>query len=128
MKGLKEIVLSYDIACQYSRNIQQRFEASPELEMPNCQILYAIPKFHLPAHVESCRYYYSFNYMKYVGRTDGEAIERLWSCHNFLSGSTSRMTPEGRLDTLNAHFADWNWRKLCRMGRLHGVLLKASNY
>ena len=26
------------------------------------------------------------------------------------------MTPEARLDTINAHFADWNWRKLCGMG------------
>jgi hypothetical protein len=116
MSGLQEIVLSYDIACQYSRRFPDRFAASPFLEMPRCLLLWAVPKFHLPAHREECRYSLSFNYLKHVGRTDGEAIERLWSGHNFLSGSTMRMSPEARLDTLNAHFADWNWRKLCSMG------------
>jgi Kyakuja-Dileera-Zisupton transposase len=116
MQNLKEIVLSYDIACQYSRNINQRFAMSTVLDMPDALLIYAVPKFHLPAHIEKCRYHFSLNYIPNVGRTDGEAIERLWSQHNFLSGSTSRMTPEARLDTINAHFADWNWRKLCGMG------------
>jgi hypothetical protein len=109
MRNIREIVLSYDIACQYSRHFNDRFAASPQLEVPGCCIIFAVPKFHLPAHKEDCRYVYSFNYLKNVGRTDGEAIERFWSPHNHLSGSTSRMTPEGQLDTLNAHFSDWNW-------------------
>lgn len=116
MRALKEVVLSYDIACQYSRRFEQRFAASPDLEMPHCSLIFAVPKFHLPAHKDSCRYFYSFNYLKHVGRTDGEAIERFWSRHNFLSGSTRKMSPETRLDVLNAHFSDWNWRKLCGMG------------
>jgi len=118
MPGIKEVILSYDIACQYSKNFVERFTASPALNMPQCSLIFAIPKFHLPVHKEDCRYFYSFNYLKKVGRTDGEAIERFWSRHNFLSGSTSRMSPETRLDTLNAHFLDWNWRKLCNMGAL----------
>lgn len=116
MSGLLETVLSYDIGCQYSRRFSARFAASPFLEMPHCRLLWAIPKFHLPAHREECRYLFSLNYLKYVGRTDGEAIERLWSGHNFLSGSMMRMSLEACLDTLNAHFADWNWWKLCGMG------------
>ena len=126
MKGMKnnqEIVLSYDIACQYSRRFFERFMASPYLQPPACPISFAIPKFHLPAHKDECRCVYSFNYMKKVGRTDGEAIERFWSRHNYLSGSTSRMSPEGRLDTLNMHFADWNWRKLCNMSELNAWIL-----
>jgi hypothetical protein len=116
MQGLQEIVFSYDIACQYSRRFFDRFRASPALSAPNCALIFAIPKFHLPAHKEDCRYFYSFNYLKNVGRTDGEAIERFWSRHNFLSGSTMRMAPEARLDTLDSHFADWNWQKALRMG------------
>jgi Kyakuja-Dileera-Zisupton transposase len=116
MQGLQEIVFSYDIACQYSRRFFARFRASPSLSAPDCALVFAIPKFHLPAHKEDCRYFYSFNYLKNVGRTDGEAIERFWSRHNFLSGSTMRMAPEARLDTLDSHFADWNWQKALRMG------------
>jgi hypothetical protein len=123
MKNLQEIILSYDIACQYSHRFLERFMASPYLQLPACPISFAIPKFHLPAHKDGCCYFYSFNYMKKVGRTDGEAIERFWSRHNYLSGSTSRMTPEGRLDALNTHFADWNWRKLCNMSRFSAQIL-----
>ena len=113
----------------YSRRFLDRFRASPALEIPDCSLIFTIPKFHLPAHKEGCRYVYSFNYMKKVGCTDGEAIERFWSQHNFLSGSTTRMSPEGRLDTLNHHFADWNWRKICGMGALYCLLyMKNSLY
>ena len=117
MRPLKEAVISYDIACQYSCKFEERFAASPALEVPHCSLIFAVPKFHLPAHKDACRYLYSFNYLKNVGRTNGEAIERFWSCHNFLSGSMRRMSPETRLDTLNAHFSDWNWHKLCGMGK-----------
>ncbi|CAG8514381.1 11061_t:CDS:2 [Acaulospora colombiana] len=61
-----------------------------------------------------------------AGRTDGEAIERTWSTHNHLSGSTSKMTPGFRLDTLELHFSDWNIQKTRKMGvSLHNDLLKA---
>jgi len=116
MRGLSEIIISYDISCQYSRRFTDRFAASPHLQLPDCSIQFAIPKFHLPAHREECQHFYSFNYLKHVGRTDGEAIERFWSTHNILSGSTSRMSRENRQDTLNTHFSYWNWRKLCSMG------------
>jgi hypothetical protein len=106
MRSLKEAIISYDIACQYLRKFEEHFAASPALEMPHCSLIFAVPKFHLPAHKDACRYFDSFNYLKKVGRTDGEAIERFWSHHNFLSGSTRRMSPEARLDTLNAHFYD----------------------
>jgi len=118
MIGICEVILSYDIACQYMRNFQTRFQQIPAiLLLPlHLTIIFLIPKFHLPVHKETCRYSYSFNYAKKVGRTDGEAIERFWGSHNHLSGSTMRMTPGSRMDTLNLHFNDWNWRKTCKMG------------
>jgi hypothetical protein len=117
MDGVEEFVLSYDVACQYSRKFFDRFNTCPLLKAPDpSKLRFIIPKFHLPAHKESCRFQYSFNLTKHVGRTDGEGIERFWSRHNHLSGSTTRMSPESRLDTLNSHFADWNWRKSLGMG------------
>jgi hypothetical protein len=120
MIGICEVIISYDIACQYMRNFQARFQQIPAiLLLPlHLTIIFLIPKFHLPVHKEMCRYTYSFNYAKKVGRTDGEAIERFWGSHNHLSGSTMRMTPGSRMDTLNFHFNDWNWRKTCKMGKL----------
>lgn len=110
--NLAEIVLSYDIACQYSVNFIERFQRSLFLDLPNAKVIHLIPKFHLNAHKDACRFRYSFNYEKGVGRTDGEAIERFWSTHNILSGSTSKMTQSFRLDTLNLHFSNWNQRKV----------------
>ncbi|KAG8820531.1 hypothetical protein FRC17_010124, partial [Serendipita sp. 399] len=128
MIGILEVVLSYDIACQYQRNFQARFERlSAFLLLPiQLIILFLIPKFHLPAHKTECRYRYSLNYCKKVGRTDGEAIERFWSSHNHLSGSTMRMTPGARMDTLNFHFNDWNWRKTVKMGSTLSERLKMA--
>ncbi|CCA75643.1 hypothetical protein PIIN_09634 [Serendipita indica DSM 11827] len=124
MSGIKDLVLTYDIACQYRRNFQTRFNnLAAFLRLPpHLRIIFLVPKFHLPAHKEECRYRYSLNYCKKVGRTDGEAIERLWSALNHLSGSTSRMTPGGRMDNLNFHLNYWNWRKTCKMGERVTVL------
>lgn len=123
----QEVVLSYDIACQYSRNFKARFAKLPEFLCAATHLgllLFLVPKFHLPAHQQDCRYLFSFTYAAYVGRTDGEAIERFWSTHNHLSGSTMRMTPLSRLDTLNFHFNDWNWRKSCKMGKSTLIFVK----
>jgi len=114
---LKDIMISYDIACQYSKHFIDRILNCDLLALPTAQIRWLIPKFHLPAHQEGCRHLYSFNYAKGVGRTDGEAIERFWSPHNYLSGSTSKMTYDFRMDTLNLHFSDWNMRKSRHMGK-----------
>jgi hypothetical protein len=116
--NLSEIVLSYDIACQYSVNFAERFRTSSSLDVPDVKITFLVPKFHLAAHKEDCRFRYSFNHQHGVGRTDGEGIERFWSTHNFLSGSTSKMSAEFRIDTLNLHFSNWNRRKSHQMCRL----------
>ncbi|CAG7853416.1 SubName: Full=Uncharacterized protein {ECO:0000313/EMBL:CCA76143.1} [Serendipita indica DSM 11827] len=119
MNGIRDVALTYDIACQYSRNFQRRFDSlAAFLRLPpHLRIIFLVPKFHLPAHKEACRYQYSLNFCKNVGRTDGEAIERFWSAHNYLSGSTMRTSPCSRQDALNFHFNYWNWRKTRKMGK-----------
>lgn len=115
----QEVMLSYDIACQYSRNFHTRFSKLPQfLCATHVGIHWLVPKFHLPAHQQQCRLELSFNYTPKVGRTDGEAIERLWSGLNYLSGSTMRMTPLGRHYIINSHLNYLNWKKMCNMGTL----------
>ncbi|EMD32307.1 hypothetical protein CERSUDRAFT_68868 [Gelatoporia subvermispora B] len=79
------------------------------------QFLFLIPKFHLPAHQDSCQYKYSFNYHCGCGRTDGEAPERGWAWADPLASSTREMGPGSRRDLIDDAFADYNWRKICRM-------------
>jgi hypothetical protein len=75
-----------------------------------------VPKFHLPAHVQTCQLKYSFNRLPKVGRTDGESPERLWSIFNALAYSTREMGPGSQRDTLDDSFGDHNWAKITKFG------------
>ncbi|KAF8337834.1 hypothetical protein F5887DRAFT_890334 [Amanita rubescens] len=119
---IKDLVISYDIACQWSLNLNPRLERiDPSFPMVNnvpndMQVRYLVPKFHLPAHVARCRTRYSFNYSKNVGRTDREAPERGWAEINPMASSTKEMGPGFCRDTLDSHFGDYNWRKIINLG------------
>ncbi|KAG1809744.1 hypothetical protein EV424DRAFT_1473851 [Suillus variegatus] len=79
-------------------------------------ITFLVPKFHLPAHIPACQTTFSFNLIKGMARTDGEAPERGWSNINPVATSNREMGPGSRRDTLDDHFSDWNWRKVCNFG------------
>ena len=115
-----EIVVSYDIACQWSVNIWQRMNEYPHWmhtdHASNKSFYFLIPKFHLPAHIMACQTTFSFNFNRFVGRTDGEAPERGWAQINPVATSTAEMGPGHRRDTLDDHFGDGNWRKTTTMG------------
>ncbi|KAK0488338.1 hypothetical protein EDD18DRAFT_1311308 [Armillaria luteobubalina] len=64
-KGERYLNMDYFVLSTLSDN------TPPELR----DILYLVPKFHLPAHVLKCRDNFSFNFSAGVGRTDGEAPE-----------------------------------------------------
>ncbi|KAG1785081.1 uncharacterized protein HD556DRAFT_1314530 [Suillus plorans] len=88
-------------------------------------IRFFVPKFHLPAHVTKCQTLFSFNFMRFVGRTDGEAPERGWSNINPVASSTKAMGPGCRRDTLDDYFGDWNWKKTVGFGA--SLLLKMKD-
>jgi hypothetical protein len=120
---IRDLVVSYDIACQWSINLNTRLQridsnfADKLFNDPYTRIRFLVPKFHLPAHIARCRTHYSFNYSKYVGRTDGEAPERGWAEINPITSSTKEMGPGYRRDTLDSHFNDYNWRKITTLGK-----------
>ena len=103
-------VLSYDIMCQWLRHLLERIAALPphlQIALPEGQVRYAIPKYHLNGHKEEGHNRFSFNFMKGSGRTDGEEPERGWSKFDGVSTSTQEMGPGSREETLEDHFA-WN--------------------
>ncbi|KIL54938.1 hypothetical protein M378DRAFT_46403, partial [Amanita muscaria Koide BX008] len=109
------IVVSYDIACQWSRHLAEQCKVYSDdayMAVTHRQLQFLVPKFHLPAHVQYCQANFSFNFTPHVGRTDGEALERGWSAVNAIAGSTKQMGPGSRRDTLDDHFGDYNWRKV----------------
>ncbi|KAJ7716497.1 hypothetical protein B0H14DRAFT_2412883, partial [Mycena olivaceomarginata] len=115
---LLTVVASYDIACQWGRNFWKRAKKMPEkLQLPDwVEIIFKVPKFHLPPHVKKCHGPYSFNYTKGVGRTDGEGVERNWSWLNCAARSVSVMGPGAREDTIDDLCGFSNWKKTVDLG------------
>ncbi|KIK34338.1 hypothetical protein CY34DRAFT_98209 [Suillus luteus UH-Slu-Lm8-n1] len=120
--------ISYDIACQWKKNLWHRmtsFPPSMQLNHNNKKITFFVPKFHLPAHIQQCQTRFSFNFTPGVGRTDGEAPERGWANINPVASSTKEMGPGARRDTLDDFFGDWNWRKITNLR--HTMLRKMKD-
>ncbi|KAJ7745296.1 hypothetical protein B0H16DRAFT_1726862 [Mycena metata] len=117
---ISELYVSYDIPCQWHKNIWERMKTFPrEVHFLRGKIycVFLIPKFHLPAHIEACNVLFSFHLTRYVGLTDGEAPERGWSVLNPLASSTMEMGPGMRRDTINDAFNDMNHKKIVDMGK-----------
>ena len=117
-----ELVMSYDIVCQWSIHLWERMSAFPhhlQVDLDGKKVIFLVPKFHLPAHVASCQTSFSFNLIPKVGRTDGEAPERGWANINPVSTSTKQMGPASRRETIDDHFGDWNHKKVIGLGMSH---------
>ncbi|KAF8873430.1 hypothetical protein BD779DRAFT_1613676 [Infundibulicybe gibba] len=118
--SLTDIVVSYDITCQWSINIWARMKSYPHYLHTDYNgrkaFYFLVPKFHLLAHVMACQTTFSFNFNRYVGRTDGEAPEHGWSHNNPIASSVKEMGPGSHCDTMDDHFGDWNWKKTTLLG------------
>ena len=114
------LVVSYDIACQWSQNSMAHCQSYPPNALSQAQdlrVTYLVPKFHLSAHISSCQARYSFNFEPFVGRMDGEAPEHAWADSNGVATSTREMGPGSWRDTLDDHFAYYNWSKITSFGK-----------
>ncbi|KAF8426143.1 hypothetical protein L210DRAFT_3615035 [Boletus edulis BED1] len=123
--ALKSFNVSYDIACQWTRHLWERMNTLPRsMHFPyeEKKVAAFVPKFHLPAHIPECHWKYSFNSIKGVGRTGGEAPERGWSTLNAAASSTKEMGPGHRRDALDDLIGDSNWKKFIGFGG--SILLK----
>lgn len=114
-----EVVISYDITCQWSINLWKCLETYLSWMRIShdgaTSYRFLVPKFHLPAHIQKCQTKYSFNFNPKVGRTDSEGVERGWAHINPVASSTCEMGPGARRDTLGDHFGDWNWKKITKL-------------
>ncbi|KAJ7633773.1 hypothetical protein DFH06DRAFT_1139696 [Mycena polygramma] len=114
-------VVSYDIVCQWWKNLKGRLLLLPalvRLEIVLAITRFVIPKMHIHSHTLACQLLFSLNFLLGVGETDGEGIERPWANIGGVSTSTREMGPGSRRDTLDCHWAFWNWCKLIGIGAL----------
>ncbi|KIO19308.1 hypothetical protein M407DRAFT_82971, partial [Tulasnella calospora MUT 4182] len=118
--GLKDLVISYDIACKYSINFLDRvcnstYPLLPENLQSLVSILWLIGKFHLGGHHEECQKFFNFNYTHGVGRMSGELVETIWSYFDWLKYQTREMGPGSRQEMLSDAMNYWNWQKIVKM-------------
>ena len=115
-QGVHDIRLIYDVNCQYSRRLRERFEKNfPDSSDLIDGLSYLVPKAHLPGHIGDCAYEYSPNYIEGCGRTDGEALERDWSLLNKVAPSTWEMGPSHQHEVLEDHMNEINFKKVSKM-------------
>ena len=121
-ESIKTLVVSYDIACQWTKNLALHIPEFPEdlqFQLSQVFLMAVIPKFHIYTHGRGCQTKWSLNYLRWMGRTDGEGVEREWSHINPVAMSTRLMGPGSCHDTLDDHWGAWNWRKLVLLGNYH---------
>lgn len=112
-------VASYDIACQWNIHLLERLASLPthlRPVIPEGTLRYAIPKLHIYSHKLPCQTDYSLNLLPGAARTDGEGVERTHSNTGPVCNSTKQMGPGSRHDTMECHWAHWNWQKVVGMG------------
>jgi hypothetical protein len=117
---IQTLVLSYDIACQWSVNIHDRLKkygTTVRLHGKNLKTRFAIPKFHLRAHGRKCREEFSLNFTPGVGRTCGKGIEAGWADCNGAALATREMGKCARREALDDVFGSINWQKYLSLGK-----------
>ncbi|KAJ6475387.1 hypothetical protein C8R45DRAFT_1102680 [Mycena sanguinolenta] len=116
------LILSYDIACQYSRNFWSRAEAMPSgmrLVLESARLWFKVPNFHLPPHKPPCHSPYSFHYMWGAGRTHAETVEQNWEFSNGAAASTKMMGIGTRHTTLEDLIFAKHMAENVKEGQIH---------
>jgi hypothetical protein len=77
---LPQVVITYDIGCQWSKNLRRCMEDFPDdLKLDSTtSIEVGIPSWHINRHGDNCKTF-SLAYMDGVGRTCGEEVETTWA-------------------------------------------------
>ncbi|KAJ7061129.1 hypothetical protein C8F01DRAFT_1083346 [Mycena amicta] len=128
--SVKQVVVSYDIACQWKQHIAERAKiiaaadherattnGRPDAIITNLghyRIQHGLPVWHAAAHESSCQAANSLSHAVGVGRTDGEGIERTWAVLNPIAYSTKEMGEGNRQDTIEDKIDHINWEKNVR--------------
>ncbi|KAJ7154378.1 hypothetical protein C8R43DRAFT_1126455 [Mycena crocata] len=119
------LTVSYDIACQWRKNLESRMQKLPaplRLPLGDIELQCALPVWHAASHEEECQNANSLSFKPGVGKSDGEGVERTWSILNPASYHTKDMNYGNREDTLNDKINNHNYLK--NMGQ--GAALEAK--
>jgi hypothetical protein len=123
-----ELALSYDAMCILKPNLINCFTLNhPDTLHRLLNAKFLIPALHVRNHKELCKYVYTHAYTPGVRRFFGETAEYFWPCLNCFGGQIRQMTNGHRQDTIIRVCADWNWRKIQRLGKSSVAKCRMNN-
>ncbi|KAF8991711.1 hypothetical protein BDQ17DRAFT_1392943 [Cyathus striatus] len=104
---LPRIVITYDIGCQWSKNLRKHINnMPPDLHIPHNTIIdVGVPSWHINAHGDACRSNFSLMHMP-------GAVETSWANTNPLAASLREMGSANRHESLDNHWNSWNFHKI----------------
>lgn len=108
----QQVTLIYDIACQYSVNLQERIG---HLLPAGLVVDAAIGLFHVHAHKDECFFRFAPSFIPGLGVVCGEILESLWSALNTISPSVRTALLSHRAEMLDDHATDSNHKKMLGM-------------
>ncbi|KAF7974577.1 hypothetical protein HWV62_11954 [Athelia sp. TMB] len=114
---IRMLVLSYDICCQWSKNLHKRIPQLPTALQPTNpdlipQATLVLPKMHLHNHSNDCQINFNLNYIRHSAQCNCEDCERYWAWQNPASMSLREMTDGARYKVLSDQAAAFNWWKI----------------
>ncbi|KAJ7060165.1 hypothetical protein C8F01DRAFT_1058798 [Mycena amicta] len=120
---VKRLVLSYNIACQwkiYLAERARRITAATDIptNLDDFEIDFGLPVWHAIVHEASCQADNSLSFLRGVGRTDGEGIERTWAIVNPVLFATKEMGEGNRHDTIEDKIDHINFEQNIQQGLL----------
>ncbi|TRM57974.1 hypothetical protein BD626DRAFT_411071, partial [Schizophyllum amplum] len=112
-KRVANIMLTYDIGCQWKKNLHTRALKLPENYKPTTStgrpifnIDVRLPVWHGNVHEIACRTANSMRYAGGAGKPDGEGPERIWAAMNSMATATKEMgegVRDGVIEGWTAH-------------------------
>jgi hypothetical protein len=120
LRDLLFFLLSYDIMCQWVKNLRERLLNLPPIvrfQLAHHFVKFVIPKLHILGHLKFCQDFFLLLYILGAAQADMEGIERIWSSSGLMGASTREMGPGSRQDTLDDFWHYWNWNKVVGMGK-----------
>jgi len=113
LNGLNDIMIIYDVMCQYHVNLWDRIANNPNLSISEkANLIMGIGLFHVHGHQDECLFRLATSFIPGAGMVDGEILESLWAQLNDVSRSTCTTTLTHRAEVLDDHMNDSNWNKM----------------
>jgi hypothetical protein len=81
------------------------------------EIVGAVGKFHLAAHILECFHKFTLNFIEGAGEVDGEILETLWSNMDEAAGLVQVMLVAHHQEVIDDNMNDSNWRKMIWIGK-----------